>query len=74
MLLAGKLNEQYAIRLTLQKRIHGFFVDGNAARQIQHRAINQLYRRRAQLHDMLCRIHTIVEARKMADAQSLVFR
>ena len=72
VILAGEFNEQHTIGLTLQKRVNRFLVNGNAARQIEHGAVDQLNCGRCQFHDMLCRVHAIVKTREVANAEGLV--
>ena len=44
---------------------------GNAAAEIDHRAIDQLHRLGVELHDVLRRLHRAAEGRELADAQQL---
>src|SRR5207237_881657 len=69
---AGALAPQQRRRLAAHEALAHRPVDGDVARQLDHRAIDQLDRRRGERDDMPGRVHRLVEARKMADAEGLV--
>ncbi len=71
---AGKLHQQDRCGFALHALIDDGPERGIAARQFDHRVVDQLDRRGLQLDDVLRRLHRLVKRREMADAQSLVFR
>jgi hypothetical protein len=73
-LVAGKLDQQQRIWLAAHETIDGLAKQRNLARQIDHGAIDQFDRGRVEPDDMLGRVHRLVKAREMANAQHLVPR
>ncbi len=72
--LAGEFDEQQRRRLALDEAVDGGAEHGNVARQVDHGAVDQLDRGRAQRHDAPGRRHRLVESREMADAEHAVRR
>ena len=72
--VAGEFGEEDRLRLALDEAVDGRAEHRVVARQLDHRAVDQLDRRRAQLDDVLGRVHRLVEAREMADAEDPVRR
>ncbi len=70
--LAGEFAEEDRVGLAPDKALDDRAEDGVVAGQLDHRAIDQLDRRGAQLDDVLGRLHRLVEAREMADAEDPV--
>ena len=72
--VAGELGQQDRVGFASDKAIDHRAEHRVVARQLDHRAIDQLDRGRAELDDVLRRIHRLVEGREMADAEHPVRR
>ena len=72
--LAGELDQQDGGRVALDELFDGLAEDRDIAGQVDHRLVGQFHRRRAQLDNMLGRVHRRVEIGEVADAQQLVRR
>ena len=73
-IVPGKLHQQNGRRLAFDALIDDRQKSRIAARQFDHRVVDQLNRGRLQLDDVLRRFHRLVESREVADAEGLVFR
>ena len=71
-LLARELDQQDRFGLADQRPLDHRPEGGIGARQLDHRAVDQLHSGRLQLHDVLGAVHRLVEAREVHDAQRLV--
>ncbi len=73
-IVAGKFGQQDRGRLALHKPVDDRAEHRDVARQLDHRAVDQLDRAGPELDDLLGRRHRTVEAREMADAEHPVRR
>jgi hypothetical protein len=73
-IVTGKLHQQDRRRLAFDALVDDGQEGRVAARQTDHRVVDQLDRRRLQFDDVLRRLHRLEERREMADAESFVFR
>jgi hypothetical protein len=71
-LLARELDQQDGLGIADQGALDDRPEGGIGARQLDHRAIDQLHGRGLQLHDVLGAVHGLVEAGEVHDAQGLV--
>ena len=73
-ILAGEFAQQDRLRLASDEALDDRAEHRVVARQLDHRAVDQLDRRGTQLDDVLGRLHRLVKAREMADAEDPVRR
>ena len=74
MIVPGEFDQQNRVRVTFEKAVDDGLERRIAARELYHRAIDQLHRRGCELDDVLGRLHRLMKAREMAHAQGLVPR
>jgi hypothetical protein len=70
----GELDQQDCVRCAAHEALDGGFQQGDLAAKFDHRAIDQLDRRRAELDQVLCCVHGRVEGREVADTQHRLAR
>ena len=71
-LVAGELHEQDRLGLAANDLVHGGPKRGDLARQIDHRAIDELDGCGLERHDVPREIHRLIERREVHDAERLV--
>ena len=72
LILLGEFHDQHRIGVAAHGGANDRLEHRDVAAECDHGAVDQFYGNRAQLHQMLRRIHRLVEAAEMANAQHLV--
>ena len=70
----GELDQEQRVRRASDEALDGRAEGWNLPREVEHRAIDQLDRRRAELDDEPGHVHRVVEALEVADGADLVLR
>ncbi len=73
-IVAGELHQQDRVGRAAHMGVDGGREGGNRARELDHRAVHELHGAGPQLHDVLGRVHRVVEAREVRHAERLVLR
>ena len=73
-ILLGELDEEQRLRLAPDELLQGWPEHGDLPRQGDHRVVHQLNRLRPQRHQVLRRVHRLVEGREVTDAHHRIGR